>query len=239
MDLLWKVLCSVKHPASRDGEAYCKVHGNDRSKRKFIGHYNINKCKEHLFPHINLLLVLWSCCHTWSLRGDYYSQCSEFLSHWLLNLISNLVRREDRVGGKDLSICPTCLSLDQNFISAKYLTLFVKISGCLWSEVKIMRETLSSQYLNSSNTIVLEEIAKWCQKSQLRVQSMNSPKQMRVWCPHGPSHRCASLHVHSTNGWQSWFDAGPIPGTHESCSFTLPCHRWAEEKKIQKVHELR
>lgn len=172
---------------------------------------------------------------SWSLRDDYYSQCGEFQSHWLLNLISNLVKREDRVGGKDLSICPTCLLLDQNFISAKYLTLFVKISGCLWSEVKTMRETFSSQYLNSCNTIVLEEIAKWCQKSQLKVQSTDSPNQVGVWRPHGPSHRWASLQVPSRNGWHLWFDTGPKhprePLAHPPPAL-LPS--WADEKNNTK-----
>lgn len=27
-----------------------------------------------------------------------------------------------------------------------------------------------------------------------------------------------------------WFDTDPTPGTHECCSLTLPCHRWAEER---------
>lgn len=33
-----------------------------------------------------------------------------------------------------------------------------------------------------------------------------------------------------------WFDTGLTPGTHESCSLTLPCHSWGEEwKKLKKA----
>lgn len=28
----------------------------------------------------------------------------------------------------------------------------------------------------------------------------------------------------------SWFDAGPVPGTHESLLLTLPCYSWAVER---------
>lgn len=30
----------------------------------------------------------------------------------------------------------------------------------------------------------------------------------------------------------SWFDTGRVPGTHESCSLTIPRHSWAEDRKI-------
>lgn len=122
--------------------------------------YESNKSKELLFPLTSLLLFLLSCCRIWSCQGAYYSQRSEFQSHCPLHLISSPVRREDRVGGTGLMIsqphtlCTSAKLPHWGFISAKYQRLFVKISGCLWSEVRIKREILKGQYLNSPNTIV-------------------------------------------------------------------------------------
>lgn len=120
--------------------------------------YESNKSKELLFPLTSLLLFLLSCCRIWSCQGAYYSQRSEFQSHCPLHLISSPVRREDRVGGDGFNdfLAPTHSAKlpHWGFISAKYQGLFVKISGCLWSEVTIKTEILKGQYLNSPNIIV-------------------------------------------------------------------------------------